>query len=250
MASVKSYEDKGRAYVLAGLSSHSHQRATTRGVKAEPIDDDSVDYETPRMASLISKSQNATNSNSKFAVLVGVRAVPLLNKLDDGDDYQLHIHGRAPIDLVLVLDVTESMMGAELAPLKRVVELGPFNRLSIVAFSNNAQRVFSLNMMSDKVHEDETLALGSLTTSGRTNIVEGLKKGVRILEERKHKIPVATFMLLSDGRDSYNNNLVPHNGKSINLHFLSSRPFTWFKRLWLGGLAVFSVWWLSKFSLA
>ncbi|KAK2988659.1 hypothetical protein RJ640_026086 [Escallonia rubra] len=60
----------------------------------------------------------ASASNSKFAV----RTVPLLN-LDDGDDYQLHILGRAPIDLVLVLDVSESMMGAKLALLKRVVEL-------------------------------------------------------------------------------------------------------------------------------
>uniref|UniRef100_A0A5B7CCN2 RING-type E3 ubiquitin transferase n=1 Tax=Davidia involucrata TaxID=16924 RepID=A0A5B7CCN2_DAVIN len=143
----------------------------------------------------------ASESVFTFAVLVGVRAPPLL-----ADAHQLE---RAPIDLVTVLDVSGSMAGSKLTLLKRAVRfviqnLGPSDRLSIVAFSSGAQRIFPLRRMSDRGREDAVLAVNSLSSNGGTNIVEGLKKGVRVLEERREHNPVASIILLSDGKDTYN----------------------------------------------
>lgn len=81
----------------------------------------------------------SSESVSKFAVLVGVRAPPLL---DDAHNLE-----RAPIDLVTVLDVSGSMDGSKLLHLKHAVwfviqNLGPSDRLAIVVFSSNARRIF------------------------------------------------------------------------------------------------------------
>ncbi|KAL5731567.1 hypothetical protein ACHQM5_004283 [Ranunculus cassubicifolius] len=142
----------------------------------------------------------ATESPSEFSVLVEVQA-PTLTE----DAREL---ARAPIDLVVVLDVSGSMKGTKLTLLKRAVRfvihnLGPADRLSIVSFSSRAQRIFPLRRMSELGHESATLAVESLISNGQTNIVEGLKKGARVLEERREKNPVASIILLSDGRDTY-----------------------------------------------
>ncbi|CAL5346517.1 unnamed protein product [Camellia sinensis] len=144
---------------------------------------------------------SSSESVSSFAVLVGVQAPPLL-----GDARNLE---RAPIDLVTVLDVSGSMAGSKLALLKRALRfviqnLGPCDRLAIVVFSSSARRIFPLRRMSEVRREDAVLAINSLVSSGGTNIVEGLKKGVRVLEERRERNPVASIILLSDGRDTYN----------------------------------------------
>ncbi|KAI7999489.1 E3 ubiquitin-protein ligase WAV3 [Camellia lanceoleosa] len=150
---------------------------------------------------------SSSESVSSFAVLVGVQAPPLL-----GDARNLE---RAPIDLVTVLDVSGSMAGSKLALLKRALRfviqnLGPCDRLAIVVFSSSARRIFPLRRMSEGRREDAVLAINSLVSSGGTNIVEGLKKGVRVLERRERN-PVASIILLSDGRDTF-------NSESINRH--------------------------------
>ena len=53
---------------------------------------------------------------------------------------------RAPLDLVAVLDVSKSMMGRKLRLVQKTLEfvtqnLGPNDRLSVVAFSKRAYRV-------------------------------------------------------------------------------------------------------------
>ncbi|KAG8385152.1 hypothetical protein BUALT_Bualt03G0012000 [Buddleja alternifolia] len=148
----------------------------------------------------------APDSVSEFAVLVGLRAPPLL---DDARKVE-----RAPIDLVTVLDVSGSMDGSKLFLLKRAVSfvienLGPADRLSIVSFSSSANRIFPLRRMTDRGREDAKLAVSSLSSDGGTDIVEGLKKGARVLEERRERNPVASIILLSDGRDTYNCNNAP-----------------------------------------
>lgn len=142
----------------------------------------------------------SSESISTFAVLVGVQAPPMLD--------ETHNLERAPIDLVTVLDVSGSMVGSKLSLLKRAVQfvirnLGPSDRLAIVVFSSSAQRIFPLHRMSDRGREDAILAINSLQVNGGTNIVEGLKKGARILHERRERNPVASIILLSDGNDTY-----------------------------------------------
>ncbi|KAL2525916.1 Zinc finger (C3HC4-type RING finger) family protein [Abeliophyllum distichum] len=141
----------------------------------------------------------ASESISQFAVLVGVRA-PSLSE-------NARLLDRAPIDLVAVLDVSGSMGGSKLRLLKRAVHfvidnLGPPDRLSIVCFSSDAQRIFPLRRMTDNGREDAKSAVDSLAAIGSTNIVEGLKKGVQVLEERRQQNPVASIIFLSDGQDT------------------------------------------------
>jgi hypothetical protein len=69
MASRQVYEASGRAYVLAGLSSHSWQRATARG---DMSDTTTTSYQTQSMVDMVNLSQTMTfgipiassNSNS------------------------------------------------------------------------------------------------------------------------------------------------------------------------------------------
>lgn len=133
----------------------------------------------------------------KFAVLLRVCAPSLPNDAD-----------RAPIDLVTVLDVSGSM-SSKLPLLKRAVHfiiqnLGSADRLSIVIFSSVARRIFPLQRMTDSGRENAIRAINTLSSNGGTNIVEGLKKGVRVLEERRERNPVASIILLSDGQDTHN----------------------------------------------
>ncbi|KAL0401645.1 UNVERIFIED_CONTAM: E3 ubiquitin-protein ligase WAV3 [Sesamum latifolium] len=145
----------------------------------------------------------ASESVSLFTVLVGLKAPSLSN--DAG------FSQRAPIDLVTVLDVSGSMHGSKLDLVKRAVNfvvdnLGPSDRLSVVSFATQARRMLPLRRMTENGREDAKRAVNALVASGGTNIVEGLKKGVRVLEERQHKNPVTSIIFLSDGNDTCNHN--------------------------------------------
>ncbi|XP_026451271.1 E3 ubiquitin-protein ligase WAV3-like [Papaver somniferum] len=126
------------------------------------------------------------------------------------DDVTCH----APIDLVTVLDISGSMTGTKIQLLKRAMRfvidnLGPSDRLSVISFSHDARRLFPLLLMTDSGKKRALEAVNSLAASGGTNIVEGLKKGTKVIENRRHKNPVCSIMLLSDGQDNYT--------KTINL---------------------------------
>ncbi|GJN30268.1 hypothetical protein PR202_gb18559 [Eleusine coracana subsp. coracana] len=115
---------------------------------------------------------------------------------------------RAPLDLVTVLDVSGSMSGSKLSLMKHamsfVIEtLGPNDRLSVVAFSSTAWRLFPLRRMTLTGRQQALQAVSSLVASGGTNIADGLKKGAKVVEDRRLKNPVCSIILLSDGQDTY-----------------------------------------------
>ncbi|KAJ6817805.1 uncharacterized protein M6B38_409255 [Iris pallida] len=119
---------------------------------------------------------------------------------------------RAPIDLVTVLDVSCSMSGTKLALLKRAMSfviqnLGPSDRLSVIAFSSTARRLFHLRRMSESGHQQALQAVNSLSANGGTNIAEGLRKASKVIEQRREKNPVCSIILLSDGQDTYTSGL-------------------------------------------
>ncbi|KAK9698303.1 hypothetical protein RND81_08G094900 [Saponaria officinalis] len=149
----------------------------------------------PEMSS-VSKSAICKN----FTVLINLKA---------GMTSSTHSStARAPVDLVTVLDVSGSMAGTKLALVKRAMgfviqNMSPNDRLSVIAFSSTARRLFPLSRMSETGRQKALLAVNSLVANGGTNIAEGLRKGAKVMEERKEKNPVASLILLSDGQDTY-----------------------------------------------
>jgi hypothetical protein len=133
-----------------------------------------------------------------FAILIHLKA-PKSSHSDSS---------RAPLDLVTVLDVSGSMSGAKLSLLKHAMSfviqtLGPNDRLSVVAFSSTARRLFSLRRMTLTGRQQALQAVSTLVASGGTNIADGLKKGAQVIEDRRLKNPVCSIILLSDGQDTY-----------------------------------------------
>ncbi|XP_026447735.1 E3 ubiquitin-protein ligase WAV3-like [Papaver somniferum] len=154
-------------------------------------------------------------SQEKFHILINLKAHVT-------DKNQVHSHmsqtSRAPIDLVTVLDISGSMKGTKIQLLKRAMgfvidNLGPSDRLSVISFSSNARRLFPLLLMTGSGKQHALQAVNSLVADGETVIVGGLKKGAKVIEDRKYKNPVCSIMLLSDGQDSFS--------KRINLKDIS-----------------------------
>ncbi|CAN1253093.1 E3 ubiquitin-protein ligase WAV3 [Linum perenne] len=138
-------------------------------------------------------------SHSDFSVLILLKAPPKPEVLGSS---------RAPIDLITVLDISGSMAGTKLALLKRAMgfviqNLGPSDRLSVVTFSSSARRLFPLRCMTEAGRQEALQAVNSLISNGGTNIAEGLRKGAKLLLDRKWKNPVCSIILLSDGQDTY-----------------------------------------------
>nr|DAD28024.1 TPA_asm: hypothetical protein HUJ06_029492 [Nelumbo nucifera] len=150
------------------------------------------------------------NSQDNFTVLIHLKA-PGSDGSSSRNPATLPVisqTSRAPVDLVTVLDVSGSMAGTKLALLKRAMgfviqNLGPSDRLSVIAFSSTARRLFPLRRMSDIGRQQALQAVNSLTSNGGTNIAEGLRKGAKVMEDRRERNAVGSIILLSDGQDTY-----------------------------------------------
>lgn len=151
-----------------------------------------------------------STSERNFTILIHLKAPLAQNLQKPGSPECVNgpNTGRAPIDLITVLDVSGSMAGTKLALLKRAMgfviqNLGSSDRLSVIAFSSSARRLFPLRRMTESGRQQSLLAVNSLTSNGGTNIAEGLRKGSKVIEERQAKNPVCNIILLSDGQDTY-----------------------------------------------
>ncbi|XP_050209947.1 E3 ubiquitin-protein ligase WAV3-like isoform X2 [Mercurialis annua] len=170
-----------------------------------------------------------SNSYDKFTVLVHLKAAATIARQHAGRKqanlHQLSQTPRAPVDLVTVLDISGSMAGTKLALLKRAMgfviqNLGSNDRLSVIAFSSTARRLFSLRRMSDTGRQLALQAVNSLVAHGGTNIAEGLNKGAKVMEERREKNPVGSIILLSDGQDTYTVNSSRASEPQLNYRLL------------------------------
>ncbi|KAK7246053.1 hypothetical protein RIF29_40911 [Crotalaria pallida] len=107
-------------------------------------------------------------------------------------------HERAT-DLVLVA----SPNGPHLRLLKQsmafvVFSLRHTDRLAIVTYSSAAARVFPLRRMTSYGKRTALQVIDRLFYMGQADPVEGLKKGIKILEDRMHKNPESCILHLSD----------------------------------------------------
>lgn len=171
-----------------------------------------------------------------FSVLIHLKAATNNVLRDSGrnDDVPFVSHpSRTPVDLVTVLDISGSMLGSKLALLKRAMgfviqNLSSNDRLSVIAFSSTARRLFPLLRMTENGRQQALQAVNSLKAIGGTNIAEGLRKGAKVMEERRVKNPVASIVLLSDGRDTYTRyaeNSYGENQTNLNYELLLPLSF-------------------------
>lgn len=153
-----------------------------------------------------------SKSHDNFSILIHLKApaaTPQHSETDAAACSPLTSpSSRAPVDLVTILDVSGSMAGTKLALLKRAMgfviqTLGPSDRLSVIAFSSTARRLFPLRRMTHSGKHEALQAVNSLSSNGGTNIADGLRKGAKVMTDRKCKNPVSSIILLSDGQDTY-----------------------------------------------
>ena len=74
--------------------------------------------------------------------------------------------------------------------------------------------------MTDSGRQQALQAVNSLVANGGTSIAEGLRKGAKIMEDRKEKNPVANIILLSDGQDNYTVGSSGNDQPQPNYHLL------------------------------
>ncbi|KAE8679446.1 chaperonin HSP60 [Hibiscus syriacus] len=171
-----------------------------------------------------------SSSYDNFTVLVHLKAAASAANQNPNRNHasslpQLYQNPCAPVDLVTVLDISGSMAGTKLALLKRAMgfviqNLGSNDRLSVIAFSSTARRLFPLRRMSDVGRQQALHAVNSLVANGGTNIAEGLRKGAKVMEDRREKNPVASIILFSDGQDTYTVNGAGANKSQSNYQLL------------------------------
>lgn len=112
---------------------------------------------------------------------------------------------RAPIDIMIALDVSGSMGGRKLALCKRTLEtlvrvLLPQDRFGLVTYASDALIDLPLQRLTTEYRQRSLKTIGKLTTRGCTNISAALglaAQGMRAVESPN---PVRCVFLLTDGR--------------------------------------------------
>lgn len=150
-------------------------------------------------------------SYEAYAVVLRVKAppppLPRVKEHNSNSAHFLEAVGRAPIDLVTVLDVSGSMSGAKLHMMKRAMRLvisslGSADRLSVIAFSACPKRLMPLRRMTPQGQRAARRIIDRLgCRQGTTSVAVALRKAAKVLEDRRERNPVATIMLLSDGQE-------------------------------------------------
>jgi len=114
---------------------------------------------------------------------------------------------RKAVDLVCVLDRSGSMTGCKLEDMKAALkgvfqELGGWDRVSVVTFSDGASRDTPLVVMSEEGKKRVEMALLGVFAGGGTDIGAGLELALRVLRQRRCRNSVTALLLLTDGQDS------------------------------------------------
>ena len=111
------------------------------------------------------------------------------------------------VDLVCVLDKSGSMnVDGKIEMLKKTFTqlmnyLGSKDRLSIVTFNSDAQRLVPLMRATDENKAKIFEAVNNIKAMGGTDINLGMHHAFQILKQRRQANPITSIFLLSDGQD-------------------------------------------------
>ncbi|XP_010442432.1 PREDICTED: uncharacterized protein LOC104725463 [Camelina sativa] len=161
------------------------------------------------------------------AVALTVKAPPPLATRGGVGRRLLDPSQRAPVDLVVVVDVGGTMNDAKLQMVKRamrlvIASLGSADRLSIVAIVTTApKRLLPLKRMTEHGKRSAGAVVDGLLCGQVPNTSDALKKASRVLEDRRERNPVASIVLLSDGQGQ--SSKVHTNQRSTVTHVGSTR---------------------------
>jgi Ca-activated chloride channel family protein len=109
---------------------------------------------------------------------------------------------RLPLNLAIAVDTSGSMAGESIQYVREGLyrmldDLGPDDRVSIIAFEDQAEVVIESVAGDDP---ELTLAIGSLEASGSTNIYDGLRVAYETVEAHADPALQNRVILLSDGK--------------------------------------------------
>jgi len=112
---------------------------------------------------------------------------------------------RPGVDVVCAIDVSSSMQGSKIQQVRASLafladELGPEDRLALVAFDDSAEVVMPLSLMNSEGRSLLRQIVESLRTGNGTAISMGLVLATEVLARRQKPSDVSVVMLLSDGQ--------------------------------------------------
>lgn len=109
-----------------------------------------------------------------------------------------------PVDLVVVLDRSGSMGGqkiddARMAVLRLMERLTAQDRMAIITYSNDVQRLSPLVHMTSANLENLSAAVRGIFSGGGTNLGGGLEQGIATLLQTEGALRQRKVILISDG---------------------------------------------------
>jgi len=121
---------------------------------------------------------------------------------------------RQPMDLMCVLDVSGSMRGDKIRQVQDAMrfiidQAIPKDRLSIVTFNHQGQRVLRLRKMDMEGKNSATVTTLQLSAGGGTSIASGLSTALDVMEQRRQRNKVSAILLLTDGQDGSTRHHLP-----------------------------------------
>jgi Mg-chelatase subunit ChlD len=150
----------------------------------------------------IKAKQNIIKLNSKNSQLLPVVVNLKTKELDEDQEGD-----RSPIDLVCVIDISDSMSGEKIALVRQTLMsllevLSERDRLCLVQFDDRAERLTPLLRNSKQNFEVFAQKINGLDSRGGTSIADGMQLAFRVLKDRKYSNPVSSIFLLTDGLDN------------------------------------------------
>ncbi|KAI3921545.1 hypothetical protein MKW98_013479 [Papaver atlanticum] len=122
--------------------------------------------------------------------------------------------GRLGVDLVIILDTGDTMEGSPIKKAKLSIQfllqkLSNADRLSVVTFNKEADKLCPLRQITDSSRIEIANQVNALETESSTNISAGLKMALKILNDRTYtKRRLVAIMLISNGIEDDESNAV------------------------------------------
>lgn len=150
-------------------------------------------------------------SNRQYLPRARYAEIPLMVRVRVKDDAILSDNRRG-VDLVLVIDVSGSMLGEKIELAKKSLKFAVGNldrrdRVALVQFSDYATVLSGFTVMSAAGKEKLQNKIENLVANGSTNIRDGFSSAFELIKKRREVNDITSVLLLSDGVDTMGNTM-------------------------------------------